>query len=76
MQSTNNDEKNLTEQDDKADVATQRTRRELALIIIGLVGVIALVAVFQNGAMPVLDKFLPLATLAAGFFFGQQAAKL
>jgi hypothetical protein len=48
----------------------------LALIIIGLVSIIALVAVFQSGAMPVLDKFLPLATLALGFFFGQQVAKL
>ncbi len=63
-------------QEDKLNAATQRTRRELALIIIGLVSVIALVAAFQNGAMPVLDNFLPLATLAVGFFFGQQVAKL
>ena len=42
----------------------------------GLVSIIALVAVFQNGAMPVLDKFLPLAMLVLGFFFGHQVAKL
>jgi uncharacterized protein YacL len=51
-------------------------RRELALIITGLVVVIALVASFQIGAMPVLDKVLPLVTLIVGFFFGHKTSKL
>jgi hypothetical protein len=42
----------------------------------GLVVIVALVAAYQEGAMPVLDKILPLVTLALGFFFGQRAAKL
>jgi len=46
------------------------------LIATGLIAFIALVAVFQYGAMPVLDKVLPIVTLAFGFFFGQRAAKL
>jgi fatty acid desaturase len=77
MQQAPDDERNATDVDEhKTELETHRTRRELALIVTGLITVIALVAVFQNGAMPVLDKVLPMVTLAFGFFFGQRAARL
>jgi hypothetical protein len=37
-----------------------------------LLGILALVASFQTGAMPVLEKVLPLVTLVFGYFFGQR----
>lgn len=76
MQQTSDDEKNATSEERRAMEEAHRIRRELALTMTGLIAVIALVAVFQSGAMPVLDKVLPLVTLAFGFFFGQRAAKL
>ncbi len=76
MHTPGNDEIDSTGDDEKTDAEVHQTRRELALLMTGLVGVIALVAVFQDGAMPVLDKVLPFLTLAFGWFFGQQAAKL
>jgi hypothetical protein len=57
------------------DPATARIRRDLALIVTGLLVVIALVAAFQIGAMPVLDKMLPLVAIIFGFFFGHRASK-
>jgi len=59
-----------------SDRLVHLVRRDLAVIITSLVVVVALVAAFQNGAMPVLDKVLPLVMLAFGFFFGHRASRL
>jgi hypothetical protein len=59
-----------------SDRLVHLVRRDLAVIITGLVVIVALVAAFQNGAMPVLDKVLPLVMLAFGFFFGHRAGRL
>ena len=58
------------------DSSAVRIRRDLALIMTGLLVVMALVAAFQIGAMPVLDKMLPLIAIVFGFFFGHKASKL
>lgn len=50
-------------------------RRNLALVVTLLLVVVALVAAFQIGAMPVLDKLLPLIAVVFTFFFGQKANK-
>jgi hypothetical protein len=52
------------------------TRNGLAYFLAVLVAVISLVAAFQKDAMSVLDKILPLLTLAFGFYFGQQRSRL
>lgn len=57
---------------DGKDTATPRLRRDLAVTVMILVAVISVVATFQSGAMPVLDKMLPLLALVFGFFFGQK----
>lgn len=62
------------EESKREDPVMTLIRRELALIIVGLAVVIALVASFQIGAMPVLDKVLPLVTLIVGFFFGHKTS--
>lgn len=62
------------EESRREDPVMTLIRRELALIIVGLVVIIALVASFQIGAMTVLDKVLPLVTLIVGFFFGHKTS--
>lgn len=62
--------------DEIGEAASQPTRRQLALLIVGLVMVIALIATVQNNAMSVLDKLLPLATMIVGFFFGHQIRRV
>jgi len=52
------------------------TRNGLAYFLAVLVAIISLVAAIQNDAMSVLDKILPLLTLAFGFYFGQQRSRL
>lgn len=59
----------------KSDKSAISTRNGLALLVAALVATISLVAAIQNGAMPVLDKILPLLTLAFGFYFGQQSGR-
>ena len=59
-----------------SDAIIPYLRRDLALIVTGLVVIVAIVASFQIGAMPVLDKILPLVTLLLGFFFGPRVSKL
>jgi len=56
-------------------IRPSRVRRDLAIAAVGLLVVIALVAAFQNGAMLVLDKLLPLVAIIFGFFFGHKATK-
>jgi hypothetical protein len=53
------------------DLLAARVRQILALMFTGLIAVIAIIAAAQIGAMPVLDKMLPLVTLILGFFFGR-----
>jgi hypothetical protein len=60
---------------DNQEIVVEYLRRDLALIVTGLLVVIVIVATFQAGAMPVLDKMLPLVTLIFGFFFGQRARR-
>lgn len=55
------------------DTTVMIIRRELALILVGFIVIVALVAVVQSGAMSILDKFLPAIMLVLGFFFGQRA---
>jgi hypothetical protein len=43
----------------------------LAIIVIGLIVFISILASFREAALPVLEKVLPLATLIVGFFFGR-----
>jgi hypothetical protein len=61
---------------DRGEVTVLRIRRELALILVGFIVVVALIAVMQSGAMPILDKFLPAIMLVLGFFFGQKTSRL
>jgi hypothetical protein len=49
--------------------------RHLALAATGLPIIIALIAALQIGAMPVLDKLLPLVAIIFGFFFGRRSNK-
>jgi hypothetical protein len=56
----------------RATISAPHLRGELALMMIALLGILALVASFQTGAMPVLEKVLPLVTLVFGYFFGQR----
>jgi hypothetical protein len=58
------------------DATAMSIRRELALILVGFIVVVALIAVVQTGAMPILDKFLPAIMLVLGFFFGQKSNQL
>lgn len=68
---------NAVESENKvSDRLIHLVRRDLAVTITSLVVIVALVAAFQNGAMPVLDKVLPLVMLAFGFFFGHRAGRL
>ena len=57
------------------NVAADRLRRDLALAATGLLVIVALIAAFQIGAMPVLDKLLPLVAIIFGFFFGRRSNK-
>jgi hypothetical protein len=57
------------------NIAADRLRRDLAFAATGLLVIIALIAVFQIGAMPVLDKLLPLVAIIFGFFFGRRSNK-
>lgn len=71
-------DKDIITEDDESDLNGLKAtliRRDLALIVTGLVVAVALIATFQSGALPVLDKILPLVTLAFGFFFGHRASK-
>jgi hypothetical protein len=70
-----------TSRDDKremknSDATEMSIRRELALILVGFIVIVALIAVAQAGATPILDKFLPAIMLVLGFFFGQKSNKL
>lgn len=47
-----------------------RLRGQLAWIVTILFVGLALTAAYQAGAMPVLEKLLPLVALIFGFFFG------
>lgn len=60
----------------REDPVAAQIRGNLAFITVGLLVVIALIAAFQIGAMPVLDKMLPLVAIIFGFFFGHRASKL
>jgi hypothetical protein len=57
------------------NITADRLRRDLALAATGLLVIIALIAAFQIGAMPVLDKLLPLVAIIFGFFFGRRSNK-
>lgn len=70
---TTRDDKHGT---DNGDRTLMLTRRELALILVGFIVIVALVAVVESGAMPILDKFLPAIMLVLGFFFGQRSNPL
>jgi hypothetical protein len=70
-----------TSRDDKretknTDMTAMSIRRELALILVGFIVIVALIAVVQSGAMPILDKFLPAIMLVLGFFFGQKSNQI
>ena len=58
------------------EMTAMSIRRELALILVGFIVVVALIAVMQSGAMPILDKFLPAIMLVIGFFFGQKSNQI
>ena len=60
----------------REDSAASRIRRNLAIMVTALLIVIALIATFQIGAMPVLDKLLPLVAIIFGLFYGHRAGKL
>ena len=72
---TSSETKRIEAEPKQDDYGAAQLRRELALIVTGIVSVIALIASLQVGAMPVLDKMLPLVAIIFGFFFGQRARK-
>lgn len=55
------------------NITAAHIRRDLAMAITILLIIVAMIAAFQIGAMPVLDKVLPLAAIIFGFFFGHKA---
>ena len=57
------------------ETTSLRTRRELAWAVTGLLIVVSVIAAFQKGALPVMDKVLPLAAIIFGFFFGNKTNK-
>jgi hypothetical protein len=54
-------------------MAASHIRRDLAIAFTVLLVIIAVMAALQNGAMPVLDKLLPLVAIIFGFFFGHKS---
>jgi hypothetical protein len=72
-ENTSRDEKRET---NNTDATAMSIRRELALILVGFIVVVALIAVVQSGATPILDKFLPAIMLVLGFFFGQKSNQI
>ena len=50
------------------EATSHRARRELAWAVTGLLIVVSVIAALQKGALPVLDKVLPLAAIIFGFF--------
>jgi hypothetical protein len=56
----------------KEALSADRIRRDLALIATILLVVLAMVAAIQSGAMPVLEKLLPLVAMIFGFFFARK----
>lgn len=58
------------------DTMLMLIRRELALILVGFIVIVASIAVMESGAMPILDKFLPAIMLILGFFFGQRSNQI
>jgi hypothetical protein len=57
------------------ETTSLRTRRELAWAITGLLIIVSVIAACQKGALPVLDKVLPLAAIIFGFFFGHRTSR-
>ena len=72
---TSSETKRIKAEPKQEDYGAAQLRRELALIVTGIVSAIALIASLQVGAMPVLDKMLPLVAIIFGFFFGHRARK-
>jgi hypothetical protein len=54
------------------EVASLHTRRELTRAVTSLLIILSVIAAFQKGALPVLDKLLPLVAIIFGFFFGHK----
>jgi hypothetical protein len=62
--------------DSQKTFSAARIRRDLALIATILVVVLAVVASIQDGAMPVLEKLLPLVAMIFGFFFASKGGSI